>query len=242
MFVVPELGAVVARFISLAEKVQADSRDDWGKLPPRRIAAAMSELEDALVRAEGKMGRDSESTATAEVSRLVDQALLLVAELAELAEATGMSETGRQVELLSIPLVVWSGRRKARIRVTAPVVNALAALANNTRDPDALVELYQSMTEISDAIAPEAKDEGRSSDPRHPWRVLVLNRAIVATRTQDPKWMAEAYEGVAEQLPDYALNFFEEAMGQMDAIGYPAHVRELVSHYYQRLAAPRTVH
>ena len=132
MFVVPELGAVVARFISLAEKVQADSRDDWGKLPPRRIAAAMSELEDALVRAEGKMGRDSESTATAEVSRLVDQALLLVAELAELAEATGMSETGRQVELLSIPLVVWSGRRKARIRVTAPVVNALAALANNT--------------------------------------------------------------------------------------------------------------
>lgn len=233
----PELGALMARFFSLADEVGANWHDKDRVLTPERVTAAMAELAAALDNAAAGPAAD----AAAEVSRLVDQALLLIGELVELARQAGMQETARELELLSIPIVLWSGGKGARIRTIALVVDALAALANRVREPAELARLYRDLARISGSVAPEAKEDS-FGDAAHPWRVLVLNRAIVATRTLDPELMEEAYEAVTRQLPEYARHFFEEAMGQMDAIGYPPRVREVVSRYYERLATPRTMH
>lgn len=233
----PELGALMARFFSLADAVSANWHDNGRMLTPERVTAAMAELATALEDA----ARASTPDAVAEISRLVDQALLLIGELVELARQAGMHETARELELLSIPVVLWSGGKGARVRTIALVVDALAALANRVREPAELARLYKDLARISGSVAPEAKEDG-FGDAAHPWRVLVLNRAIVATRTLDPQLMEEAYEAVTRQLPEYARHFFEEAMGQMDAIDYPARVREVVSRYYERLATPRTMH
>lgn len=235
----PDPGAIVARCYSLADEVDAAARDAGLERTARGIAA---ELAEVLDRAANAASSGHEPAGGMKISPLVNQALVLVAELAELAAGVGMSETGSDVELLSIPLVLWSGRNHARVHVMASVVNALAALANRIREPAALAQLYRDMTEIGATIAPEPADEGVRTDPTHPWRVLVLNRAIVATRTHDPELIKEAYEAVIEELPDYARHFLAEAMGQMEAIGYPMQVREVISHYYQLVTAPRTVH
>ena len=236
----PDPGAIVARFYALADKVDAVAGGDavHGRTA-RELAADLAETLDRAAAA----GTSSRGTgAGTEIAQLVNRALLLVAELAELATGAGMSETRSDVELLSIPLVLWSGRHNARVHVMDSVVNALAVLANRLREPAELAQLYRDMTEISAAMAPEPPDEGAGIGPGNPWRVLVINRAIVATRTHDPGFIAEAYDAVLEELPDYARHFLAEAMEQMEAVGYPTQVREVVSHYYKLVNSPRTVH
>jgi hypothetical protein len=87
-----------------------------------------------------------------------------------------------------------------------------------------------------------AQDVGRT-EPQRPWRVLLLNRAIVATRSHRPALMEVAFDDVVEHLPQEAARFFEEGMAQMDALDYPPQVRAVMERYYLRQGpAPHTLH
>jgi len=230
----PDLRAVMERLLGLAEEVDESCTTSTGDLSPEDVASALRQLEDAM------------SRATAEdiprgLSQLSDQGLQLIAELSAMASEAGIADTAREVELVSLPFVLWTVRQGARIGVLAPVVNALAVQANAVRRPEELAQMLRDMTEIVDAVIPEAQ-ENAELDTGHPWRVLILNRAIVATRSHDPAMMEEAFDAIIDNLPGDALNFFQEAMGQMDAIGYPSQVREIVNGYYLRVAGPPTIH
>ncbi len=230
----PDLRAVMERLLTLAENVDARYTVDTGELGPEEIGLALRQLEDAM-----KLAAESEIPRG--ISQLTDQGLELIAELAGIASQSGMADTAGEIELLSFPFVLWSVRQGAHVSVIMPVVNALAVLANAVRRPEELGRLFREMSEVADAVVPEAQ-ENVEMDPSHPWRVLILNRAIVATRSHDPKLMEEAYDSVIENLPGDALNFFQEAMGQMDAIGYPQPVRDIVNQYYLRVAGRPTLH
>lgn len=43
--------------------------------------------------------------------------------------------------------------------------------------------------------------------------------------------MTRAFDTLIHYLPEDATNFFSEGMGQLDAVGYPQPVREVVEHY-----------
>ena len=62
--------------------------------------------------------------------------------------------------------------------------------------------------------------------------MLLLNYAIVTTRTHDPTPMIAAFDTLVNYLPEEAAQFFAEGMGQLDRVGYPAPVREVIEHYY----------
>lgn len=230
----PDLRAVMERLLTLAEFVDAHYTVDADELGPEEIGLALRQLEDAL-------NQSAESEIPRRISQLTDQGVELIAELAGIANQSGLADTAGEIELLSFPLVLWSVRQGASISVISPVVSALAALADAVRRPEELGRLFREMTEVADAVIPEAQ-ENVEMDPSHPWRVLILSRAIVATRSHDPQVMEEAYDAVIEHLPGDALNFFQEAMGQMDAIGYPQPVRDIVNQYYLRVAGRPTLH
>ena len=79
-------------------------------------------------------------------------------------------------------------------------------------------------------------------NPRDPWRLLLINRAIVATRSHNRELMESAFDALLENLPSDAPSFFAEGMEQMAVIDYPDHVRELMKRYYLANAAPRRLH
>ena len=79
-------------------------------------------------------------------------------------------------------------------------------------------------------------------NPEHPWRVLNLNRAIVATHTHNPRVMEEAFETLLQNLPEDAPAFFREGMGRMEALNYPPRVREVMERYYRKWCLQHTLH
>ena len=75
-----------------------------------------------------------------------------------------------------------------------------------------------------------------------PWRVLLLNRGIVATRSHDPSTMEEAFTFLIRHLPEDAAQFFAAGMQQMEALNYPAHVRQVMEKYHRQWSLNRTLH
>ncbi|MFK5947592.1 MAG: hypothetical protein QM500_02335, partial [Methylococcales bacterium] len=85
-------------------------------------------------------------------------------------------------------------------------------------------------------VSDEYKNDMLNSDPRRPWRVLLLNYGIVATRSHDPQLIETAYDYFIHHLPEDAAQFFTESKGQMTALNYPQSVQVVVEKYYQQYA------
>ena len=80
------------------------------------------------------------------------------------------------------------------------------------------------------------------TDLDRPWRMLVINRALIATRTHDTELMKIAFDMLAENLPEEASRFFEEIVEQMHIVNYPDHVREVLQHYFLMHGTSHTLH
>ena len=173
---------------------------------------------------------------------VLEHGLRLIVQLAELAQRLGLLQQARALEQLSLPLSCWMLRHGCELPHPEPVVNAMALLANSLRQPEHLAELFGLMNEVMAGIGIERALEMESSHPTRPWRVLLLNRAIVATRSRQPTLMEEAFETVVEQLREDAPDFFREGMGQMEALDYPPEVREVMQRYFEAWCVGQRLH
>ena len=54
--------------------------------------------------------------------------------------------------------------------------------------------------------------------------------------------MEPVFDSIVEHLPEDASGFFEEGMEQLDTVGYPEPVREIMTRYYQAFGANRILH
>ena len=104
-----------------------------------------------------------------------------------------------------------------------------------------MAELYTQCCELIDATNPICEAPA-VDDPSDPWRLLLINRAIVATRSHNPELIESAFDAVLESLPGDAPKFFAEGMEQMTILDYPDDVREVVRRYYLAHAVPRRLH
>jgi hypothetical protein len=175
-----------------------------------------------------------------ELSTLGEFGLQRLEELAQ--AAVSLDQAGHAAEVLraALAFALWITRRGGELRHLAPVVDALAAEANRTPRGEAMKALYELSCELVEAASPRAQ----SGEPvaAHPWRLLLLNRAIVATRSESPELMEAAFDAVAEHLPLDAQRFFAEGMEQMAIIDYPDHVREVMHRYFLAHSASRRLH
>jgi hypothetical protein len=220
--------------------------------PPEMLADAMERLLDTWQCFENDRENpclepfgdeaDKRSLSEREVLELGNYGLGLLEKLAAVAARLGLREHSHQMECLAFALALWLARNGAEIGKLEPVVNGLAHLANGIRDRVQLEELWHLISEMVQAVSPSVSEDLERDDPQRPWRILLFNWAIVATRSHRPALMVPAFEALAQNLPEDAPNFFREGMGQMDALDYPSHVRTVMETYFETWSVRKTLH
>lgn len=225
----------------LLEAWEDDHHHEPGSLTPPALYQAMRQLLDVLRSCTDATGDPADPEAPRELKILGEHGLQLLSELSRYADRLGLGRQARGLRDLCLPFALWILRCDGAFASWEPVVDAVAELANRLSEPDDLAELFGHLDELVEAGNPALAQASQRPAAR-PWRILVLNRAIVATRSHRPALMERAFRSVVEWLPSDAPGFFEEAMEQMDVIGYPAQVRDVVESYYRELCGQRTLH
>lgn len=215
---------------------------------PAMLVEAMDQLlevlrrieHDQAARAAGSPSR--EALEERELSELGDFGMELLTELSAHATQLSLDRHAQTLADLTFPLAVWLARAGAELRFLQPVVTAIANLANRMRDPVVLEELCRVTAEIVEHVDTQLKQDLEKSDPMRPWRILMLNFGIIATRSHQPSLMEHAFDTLVLHLPEEAPEFFRQGMEQMEALSYPLQVREVVERYHEQWSQPRTLH
>jgi len=210
-----------------------------GQGTPQHLIDAMSQLAGILRSIEE--ADELPAGANQDVHTLGEYGLQLLSELSGMAAQLNQEKPARGLENLCLPMAVWTARHGGEIRHLSPVVNALAYFANHSAEPEFMVQLLSLSNEVFEAVSPHLPEMDQGN-PRRPWRLLILNRAIIATRTLNPTLMEPVFDSVVENLPEDAARFFEEGLEQTDATDYPDPVREIMIRYFQAVGSRRVLH
>jgi len=235
------LHAAVAEHISeIAAQTAADSTAEE---TPEQLLAGMEKAIDVMERADADatVKHGEAVLSDDEATEIGDFALGLLEAIVDRVE-TASGHQNRDLTRLAIPISLWVARQGGHINKLELVVNSLAAWANELQDTLQIAELARVIREIIDAASDEIRKDLEQTNPMRPWRIINLNYGIVATRSHDPALMDEAYGVLVENLPQDAREFFREGMQQMDVVGYPDEVREVVERYDRMWGSGDTLH
>ena len=182
---------------------------------------------------EDKMIEPSEAT---EIS---DYGFVLLLKLVDLMERLDLPHKRKEIEQISLVITRWTISYNGTINYLEPVVNAIAQLANLMQEKEALLALSDLIADIVDHCSLELKKDQADSEEFRPWRLLHINRGIVATRTHDLDTMKQAFDEFLIYLPQEAPGFFAEGMKEMEALDYPPHVRKVMEFYFNQNPSTR---
>ncbi len=169
-----------------------------------------------------------------EISEVGNHGLQLLDTLCEWARVLNLPFQEHQIKAIMVMVALWVARHGGKLDSIESVVNTLAEIANSTAEQEALADLSYMMGELIDAVSPETKFDFENADRQQPWRILNLNRGIIATRSHDPEVMEQAFEELIRNIPEEAEKFFSQGVKQMDELNYPEHVRNVVVRYYNQ--------
>jgi hypothetical protein len=239
--------AALATRLLTAEKHNPAARQELDPSPRLLIEAMRKVLQLLdLLQTHGLSEMQGEPADGAEtehdIHRLGEYGLNLLADLSTSAGRLGQNDLSHELEGLCLPFALWVTQQGGELRTLEPIVNAIAYQANTLREPLALEKLYALTGEIQLAVAPLLQNDLEKSNPNRPWRILLLNRAIIATRTHRPELIELAYANLVRHLPEEAAEFFRQGMQQMVALDYPQPVRQVVEKYYNLWSVERTLH
>lgn len=227
-------------FEELSEAV-CDNWEGNEEPSPVLISRAMLQLLEVLEQNEAETSPQNRLNPE-EIDELGEYGLTLLQEMSAIAYDLGMNDSAEQLEDLTFPFAVWLSRHNVELRKIDPVVNSLSRKAGIISEPHLLKQLLSYVNEIIDSTSPSISQDLEKTDPDRPWRVLVINRAIIAARTHDTELMKIAFDMLAESLPEEASRFFEEIVEQMHIVNYPDHVREVLQHYFLMHGTSHTLH
>ena len=224
-----------------------DDRSGPGTSSPPLLGEAFQQLYDAMQRTEASLSEDSEvsvgnQASADDVTELGEYALELFDQSIHWAKHLDLQDVFETLQLFSIAMARWIAGHGGELLHLEPVVDALGRAANGAHEPGELLTLYQAMEEVVDATAAAIQQDLDKSNPGRPWRILHMNRAIVATRTHQPDVMEQAFAALVKHLPEDAPGFFTQGMEQMDLLDYPPHVREVMDRYYRKWSVNRSLH
>lgn len=167
-----------------------------------------------------------------EATEIGDYGFVLLLKLVDLMERLDLPHKRKEIEQISLVFARWTVSYQGTINYLEPVSNAIAQLANLMQDKKSLRALSELIDDIVDHCSIEIKRDEDKSEELRPWRLLHINRGIVATRTHDLDKMKQAFDQFLMYLPNEAPGFFAEGMREMDALDYPQHVRKVMEFYY----------
>ncbi len=145
---------------------------------------------------------------------------------------------GHDVSLVLADLVVgaalWAVRHEVPITVAEPVTNALALMSNAAGSKSELAAVFGVMQGIIENLRPALYADIERSNPMRPWRLLHVNLAITAIRTEDPSMIQYAFDALDAALPDERSGFYAEALALALAPQVSPDVRERIQHRHER--------
>lgn len=238
----PSLAEAALRFKHAATEIndayEARRPAQSNQVTPGQLTQAIDQfmtIIERVDREEGKIGPMAKDDAT----QLGDYGMTLIADLSAWAGQLNLPVPRQDLEIVTLAAADWIVRHDGQIRTLEPVVNALANLANRLHDPASLEPLIAMMGRVAQATANLIKQDLEKNNPGRPWRVLHLNRGIVATRTHNATLMEQVFDDLVRYLPEDAAAFFAEGMQQMEELDYPQHVRQVMNRYFDRWTRPR---
>lgn len=223
--------------LSLQARMQA--QDDLGL----QMLDAMRQTLDIMQRldADRRHGKISPMD-DSDVGRVGNYGLELLDELSVLAGSRGLQQAMLELQRLTIPVALWLADNGGRVERLEPVVNAFAGYANDIRRPEQLLVLSRTIGRVIDAVADDIRQDLEATNPMRPWRILNLNWAIIATRSHDVEQMEQVFARMMQHIPADARGFFREGMQQMDIVGYPDRVRQVMAKYNQLVGNESSLH
>lgn len=238
----PSLAEAALRFKHAAGEIidtyEARRPAETNQVTPGQLTEAVNQflgIITRLDREEGEVGPIYKD----DVTQLGDYGMTLLTDLAAWAGQLNLPVPRQDLEIVTLAAADWIVRHEGQIRTLEPVVNALANFANRMHDPASLEPLILFMGRVAQASASLIKQDLEKNNPGRPWRVLHLNRGIVATRTHNPALMEKVFDDLVQYLPEDAAAFFAEGMQQMEALNYPQPVRQVMGRYFDRWTRPR---
>ena len=233
---------------SVAEYLKDEivNKDDVNS--PHNLLASMDQAIDVMKRADADSSVQNEMSAESiglleekDISQIGQYSLdLLEAMVSFVQNKTG--EQNRDLLRLSLPISLWVARRGGKLSQIDMVVNSLAGYANEVKESHLLAELASTIKEVVDACDDNIKQDLEQTNMMRPWRILNLNYGIVATRSHQPELIEQAYDALVKNLPQDARGFFKEGLQQMDIVGYPDEVREVVERYNKMWGTDSVLH
>ena len=139
---------------------------------------------------------------------------------------------------LTLGIALWALRHEVAVRVTEPVVNALARRSNQAANAAELSAVFGIMQAFIAHMAPTLGADLERSNPERPWRVLHANLAITAIRTEDPAMIEFAFDALDRALPDERAGFYSEAMALALAPRIAPAVRDAVAARHAKWTKP----
>jgi hypothetical protein len=197
---------------------------------------------DSLLDVMQRVQADAGNTSTEDVTEIGEYAIRLIENLAASVDQLGLQEQKTAIVDLFLNIGLWIAHQDGLIDTLEPIVDAVAMSANSSRSPQELEGLSDVIRQIIDAVPAIISQDLETLNPGRPWRVLLLNHCIVATRSHNPELMEAAFAVLTDKLPADAARFFSEGMQQMEALDYPGHVREVMEKYHRKWNVDRSLH
>lgn len=129
---------------------------------------------------------------------------------------------------LLLGVALWALRHEVALGAVEPVANALAQRSNEAGTPQELAAVFGLMQGVIANVAPTLAPDLERSNPERPWRILHLNFAITAIRTEDGPLMDFAFDALDSALPHECAGFYAEALAHVLGPGIAPAVRERI--------------
>ncbi len=174
-----------------------------------------------------------------EATDIGSHGLMLILKMVDLMQKLDLPHKRQEIEQIALIFATWIMQYDGKINFLEPIVNAFAQAANSLNSKESLIALSEIMSEVTLACSDEIKQDFDSANLYRPWRLLLINRGIVATRTNKKYIMVQAFNDLMRFLPQDAPSFFKEGLDEMDEKDYPQAVKQLLIEYSNKLTKVR---
>ena len=178
-----------------------------------------------------QQANDDHLITTSEATEIGEHGFTLILQMIDLMEKLDLPHKRREIEQISLIFARWVIKFQGQLNHIEPVVNAFAHSANSMQERQSLIALVELMSMVVDACSDDIKHDLQTTDLYRPWRLLLINRCIVATRTHDIELMRKVFDEFIFFLPQDAEGFFSEGMQEMDNLEFPPEVQKVIEQY-----------
>ncbi len=226
------------KFVQLCERLIEAEKSHVHNSAEESLSATIAAMNQFFEIAEGVDKRHANFVAN-DITDIGEHGLSILEKLIYQAEANKSLVEKNSLQELSLVIADWVIKNDGHINILEPIVDALAQLANALKEPEELIALADFMGQIADSCSDSIKQDIEITNMHRPWRILNINRGIVATRTHHSGTMRQVFSALIKALPMDAPGFFKEGMSEMVRLNYPQPVRDIMQEYFDQTDMPQ---